>query len=243
MDNRNSKNSQNFITSRKYINDILKETSIGADDNIIEIGTGKGHFTKQLSNIARFVTGVEIDKSLYRNLKKDIELSNNVELVNKDILKYQFPKCKKYKVFGNIPYNISTEIVKKILYEGNAEYNYLIVEYGFAKRIMDKRRALGLLLLTKLDVEILKVIPNTYFHPKPRVESALILLKQHKSLIQKRDKKLYQFFVYKWVNKEYKQLFTKNQFNKALKNAKVKNINEMTNEQFISIFHSYKLFN
>ncbi|MDW4413378.1 rRNA adenine N-6-methyltransferase family protein [Staphylococcus saprophyticus] len=48
MDNRNSKNSQNFITSRKYINDILKETSIGADDNIIEIGTGKGHFTKQL---------------------------------------------------------------------------------------------------------------------------------------------------------------------------------------------------
>ena len=49
--------------------------------------------------------------------------------------------------------------------------------------------------------------------------------------------------MYKWVNKEYKQLFTKNQFNKALKNAKVKNINEMTNEQFISIFHSYKLFN
>ncbi|RIM95532.1 rRNA adenine N-6-methyltransferase family protein, partial [Staphylococcus shinii] len=165
MNNKNPKNSQNFITSQKHINEILNETNIGIDDNIIEIGTGKGHFTKYMSNIARFITSIEIDKALYCNLKNDISLSTNIELVNKDILIYEFPKYKQYKVFGSIPYNISTEIVKKILYESNAEYNYLNVEFGFAKRIMDKKRALALLLLPKIDIESLKVILNSYFHP------------------------------------------------------------------------------
>ncbi|WP_436957312.1 23S ribosomal RNA methyltransferase Erm [Staphylococcus sp. AS1337] len=243
MNNKNPKNSQNFMTSQKHIYEILNETSICTDDNIIEIGTGKGHFTKQISNIAMFVTGIEIDKTLYSNLKNDIDCSANIKLVNKDILDYQFPENRQYKIFGNIPYNISTEIVKKIFYESNAKYNYLIVELGFAKRIMDKKRALSLLLLSEMDIEILKVIPNSYFHPKPKVDSALILLKQHKSLISKKDKNLYHFFVYKWTNKDYKQLFTKNQFNKALKHANIQDINEISKEQFISIFHSYKLFN
>ncbi|HJF23209.1 MAG TPA: hypothetical protein K8U93_13810, partial [Mammaliicoccus lentus] len=84
---------------------------------------------------------------------------------------------------------------------------------------------------------------NKYFHPKPKVESALILLKKHKPLISAKDEKIYQFFVYKWVNKEYKKLFTKNQFKKALKNANVQNLNKISKQQFISIFYSYKLFN
>ena len=243
MNNKNPKDTQNFITSKKCINEILKNIIITADDNIVEIGTGKGHFTKALSKVVKSVIGVEIDKSLYYNLKKDSKLQDNIQLINQDILNFQFPDNKDYKIFGSIPYNISTEIIKKILYESKAEYNYLIVELGFAKRIQDKNKALSLLLLPKMDVEILKVIPNKYFHPKPKVESALILLKKHKPLISAKDEKNYQFFVYKWVNKEYKKLFTKNQFKKALKNANVQNLNKISKHQFISIFYSYKLFN
>lgn len=243
MNNKNPKNSQNFITSHKYIADILKETNINHNDFVIEIGTGKGHFTKQLSNKARFVKSIEIDNDLYYKLKNDNRLEKNVELVNKNILDYRFSKNKQYKVFGNIPYNISTEIVKKIVFESNAKYTYLIVELGFAKRIIDKKRALGLLFLSKTDIQILKVIPSDYFHPRPRVESALILLKRHKPLIPKSEERLYHFFVYKWVNKEYDRLFTKNQFNKALKHARVHDINDISKEQLISIFQSYKLFN
>ncbi|MCJ1762476.1 23S ribosomal RNA methyltransferase Erm [Mammaliicoccus sciuri] len=243
MNNKNPKNSQNFITSHKYIVDILKETNINHNDFVIEIGTGKGHFTKQLSNKARFVKSIEIDKGLYHKIKNDDSLGKNVELVNKNILDYLFSENKQYKIFGNIPYNISTEIVKKIVFESNAKYTYLIVELGFAKRIMDKNRALGLLILAQIDIHILKTIPNYYFHPKPRVESALILLKRHKPLVFKNEERLYRFFVYKWVNKEYNRLFTKNQFNKALKHARVQDINDISKEQIISIFQSYKLFN
>ena len=50
-------------------------------------------------------------------------------------------------------------------------------------------------------------------------------------------------FVMKWVNKEYEKLFTKNQFNKALKHARIYDINNISFEQFVSLFNSYKIFN
>ncbi|MDN6607835.1 MAG: 23S rRNA (adenine(2058)-N(6))-methyltransferase Erm(G), partial [Tetragenococcus halophilus] len=50
-------------------------------------------------------------------------------------------------------------------------------------------------------------------------------------------------FVYSWVNKEYRKLFTNNQFKKAVKYAQINDLNKVTKEQFISIFNSYKLFN
>ncbi|HFD0542408.1 TPA: rRNA adenine N-6-methyltransferase family protein, partial [Enterococcus faecium] len=55
--------------------------------------------------------------------------------------------------------------------------------------------------------------------------------------------KLYKYFVSKWVNREYRQLFTKNQFRQAMKHAKVNNLSTITYEQVLSIFNSYLLFN
>ncbi|HFD1815955.1 rRNA adenine N-6-methyltransferase family protein, partial [Streptococcus suis] len=51
------------------------------------------------------------------------------------------------------------------------------------------------------------------------------------------------YFVSKWVNREYRQLFTKNQFHQAMKHAKVNNLSTITYEQVLSIFNSYLLFN
>ena len=57
------------------------------------------------------------------------------------------------------------------------------------------------------------------------------------------SKELYTYFVSKWVNREYRQLFTKNQFHQAMKHAKVNNLSTVTYEQVLSIFNSYLLFN
>ncbi|MDK6689737.1 23S rRNA (adenine(2058)-N(6))-methyltransferase Erm(B), partial [Aerococcus urinae] len=52
----------------------------------------------------------------------------------------------------------------------------------------------------------------------------------------------YRFFVYKWVNREYHVLFTKNQLRQVLKHANVTDLDKLSNEQFLSVFNSYKLF-
>src|SRR5699024_11338703 len=53
---------------------------------------------------------------------------------------FKFPKNQSYKIFGNIPYNISTDIIRKVVFESIADESYLIVEYGFAKRLLNTKR-------------------------------------------------------------------------------------------------------
>lgn len=111
--------------------------------------------------------------------KEAVNPSENIKVIQTDILKFSFPKHINYKIFGNIPYNISTDIVKKIAFESNSKYSYLIVENGFAKRLQNTKRALGLLLMVELDIRVLKKVPRAYFHPKPNVDSVLIVLERH----------------------------------------------------------------
>lgn len=117
------------------------------------------------------------------------------------------------------------------------------MEYGFAKRLLNTNRSLALFLMTEVDISILSKIPREYFHPKPRVNSSLIVLKRHPSKISLKDRKKYENFVMKWVNKEYRKLFSKNQFYQALKYARIDDLNNISFEQFLSLFNSYKLFN
>ena len=117
------------------------------------------------------------------------------------------------------------------------------MEYGFAKRLLNTNRSLALFLMTEVDISILSKIPREWFHPKPKVNSVLIKLTRHTTDVPDKYWKLYTYFVSKWVNREYRQLFTKNQFHQAMKHAKVNNLSTVTYEQVLSIFNSYLLFN
>src|SRR5699024_12525739 len=97
----------------------------------------------------------------------------------------------------------------------------LIVEYGFAKRLLNTKRSLALLLIAEADISILSMVPREYFHRKPKVNSSLIRLNSKKSRISYRDNHKYNYIVMQRVNKEYKKLLTKNQFNKSLKHARI----------------------
>ncbi|WP_077318133.1 23S ribosomal RNA methyltransferase Erm [Virgibacillus proomii] len=243
MNKVNIKDSQNFITSKYHIEKIMKQIDLNENDNIFEIGAGKGHFTIELVNRCNYVTAIEIDPKLCGVTQDKLLNYANYQIVNDDILKFNFPKHKSYKIFGSIPYNISTSIIRKIVYESTATVSYLIVEYGFAKRLLNTNRSLALLLMAEVDISILAKIPRHYFHPKPKVDSSLIVLKRKPIKMSYQDRKKYKYFVMKWVNKEYKKLFTKNQFNKALKHAKINDLKNVNYEQFLSLFTSYKLFN
>lgn len=130
-----------------------------------------------------------------------------------------------------------------MVFESRASDIYLIVEEGFYKRTLDIHRTLGLLLHTQVSIQQLLKLPAECFHPKPKVNSVLIKLTRHTTDVPDKYWKLYTYFVSKWVNREYRQLFTKNQFHQAMKHAKVNNLSTITYEQVLSIFNSYLLFN
>ncbi|EHT52509.1 rRNA adenine N-6-methyltransferase [Staphylococcus aureus subsp. aureus CIG547] len=93
----------------------MNHTNISKQDNVIEIGSGKGHFTKELVKMSRSVTAIEIDGGLCQVTKEAVNPSENIKVIQTDILKFSFPKHINYKIYGNIPYNISTDIVQKKL--------------------------------------------------------------------------------------------------------------------------------
>lgn len=243
MNKKNIKVSQNFITSKYCIGKILNQISLNVKDHVFEIGAGKGHFTLELVKRCNYVTAIEMDPRLCDIINNKLLNYSNYQIVNADILQFKFPSQKPYKIYGNIPYNISTSIVRKIVLESTAAVSYLIVEDGFAKRLLNTNRSLALHLMTEVDISILAKIPRGHFHPKPKVDSVLIMLKRKSTKMSSKERKLYEYFVMKWVNKEYKKLFTKNQFNKALKHAGINDIKNVEFDQFLSLFNSYKLFN
>src|SRR5699024_1007015 len=143
----------------------------------------------------------------------------------------------------NIPYNISTDIIRKVVFESIADESYLIVEYGFAKRLLNTKRSLALLLMAEVDISILSMVPREYFHPKPKVNSSLIRLNRKKSRISYKEKQMYKCFLMKCGNKAYKIICTKNQLNGSLKHAGIDVLNNSSFEEFLALFNSYKLFN
>lgn len=220
--NKNIKYSQNFLTSEKVLNQIIKQLNLKETDTVYEIGTGKGHLTTKLAKISKQVTSIELDSHLFNLSSEKLKLNTRVTLIHQDILQFQFPNKQRYKIVGNIPYHLSTQIIKKVVFESRASDIYLIVEEGFYKRTLDIHRTLGLLLHTQVSIQQLLKLPAECFHPKPKVNSVLIKLTRHTTDVPDKYWKLYTYFVSKWVNREYRQLFTKNQFHQAMKHAKVK---------------------
>src|SRR5699024_4178607 len=143
MNKKNIKDSQNFITSKRNVDKIMTNISLNEHDNIFEIGSGKTHFILELVQMYNFITAINIDHKLCNSTENKLVNHDNFQFLNKYILQFKFPKNQFYKIFGSIPYNISTDIIRKVVFESIADESYLIVEYGFAKRLLNTKRSLA----------------------------------------------------------------------------------------------------
>ncbi len=97
--NKNIKYSQNFLTSEKVLNQIIKQLNLKETDTVYEIGTGKGHLTTKLAKISKQVTSIELDSHLFNLSSEKLKLKQ-----------FQFPNKQRYKIVGNIPYHLSTHV-------------------------------------------------------------------------------------------------------------------------------------
>ena len=165
--------SQNFLTSRRTIDRLIRIAGIRKDDTVLEIGAGKGHITKALANACCRVISYEIDPRLYERLK---ELPDNVRLYCGDFLKCRLPK-EPYRVFANIPFSITTDIVRKLTEADPLPQGmWLIMEKGAAKRFcgIPKESTASLLIRPWYDTKIVYHFRREDFHPAPNVDAVMV---------------------------------------------------------------------
>jgi len=218
---------QNFLIDQKIIDQILNIIEI-KNKNILEVGPGTGNLTSAiLNNRPKKLIVIEKDIELASLLKKTFE--NKIIIMNKDILKVNenLLDNQLLTVFGNLPYNISTEILCKWILNLNNEnfwFDYLILMFQkeVADRIISDFNSksygrLSILANWKLDIEkICDVKPSSFF-PKPKIDSSVLFFKPKKKFFSLNNASNLEkitriFFMHrrKMIKKPYNQLFNGN---------------------------------
>ena len=172
--------SQNFLTSGQVIRRVVGLANLRADDHVIEIGPGKGHITGALLLRCGQVTAVELDPVLYTYLQGKFADSPNLRLVRGDFLALPLPKGH-YKVFANIPFSRTTDIVRKLaLSPRPPEEAWLVMEKGAAKRFLGRphENLSSLSLKPWFEGEVLYHFRREDFHPMPAADAVLLHLKR-----------------------------------------------------------------
>ena len=186
---------QNLLKSKSAINKIILSSDLNKDDVVLEIGPGEGILTEQILKIVKKVFVVEKDDRLIPFLKEkfDKEIKEEkLEIIHGDILEENLNFLpKKYKLVANIPYYITGQIIRKFLENPPAETQpsliTLLVQKEVAERIVarparrgggDKKESL-LSISVKVygDPKIEGAVPRGSFSPIPKVDSAIISIK------------------------------------------------------------------
>ena len=179
---------QNFLKSIPALNAIIKAGEVTAADTVLEIGPGKGALTAKLLENAGQVIAIEKDRELLEFLRgkfaTEIE-SKKLILIEGDVLEF-LPSThnlepKTYKIIANIPYNITGAILKKFLTDAaQPELMVLMVQNEVAQRIVardSKESILSISVKAYGEPKLVMKVPARYFSPAPKVDSAVISIK------------------------------------------------------------------
>ena len=174
---------QNFLIDDDVIDIITNLGNINKNSTILEIGPGTGNLTEKLiSKKPKRLILVEKDKNLSKNLKT--KFNGNVEVINKDFLDLPITdlKCKNLSIFGNLPYNVASEILVKII-KSNESFYYEKLVFMFqkevAERIIAKQNTknysrISIISQWKLNIRKIKDISPNSFYPRPKVQSSIL---------------------------------------------------------------------
>ncbi|MBU0999228.1 ribosomal RNA small subunit methyltransferase A [Patescibacteria group bacterium] len=189
---------QNFLKSEMILRKIVEAGEIKRKDVILEIGPGRGALTKQLLGSSDQVLAIEKDRELIEFLKEKFkkEIEDNppshkatdgqrkLILINEDILDFNLKYkllAKSYKLIANIPYNITGAILKKFLTtENQPESMILMVQHEVATRILARNKKESILSISVKaygEPKMVAKVDKRYFSPAPKVNSAIISIK------------------------------------------------------------------
>ncbi len=217
---------QNFLNDKIILEKIVNIISI-RDKNILEIGPGTGNLTAFiLEKSPKKIFVIEKDNNLALYLKD--KFKNQLTLINEDVLKIDETKISEDKltVFGNLPYNISTEILSKWIISLKCDFWFDHLILMFQKEVADRIVAkfntsnysrLTILANWKLHVKKICNIKPEAFTPKPKIESSLLLFTPKQTIFKFKDPRNLEkvtriFFSHrrKMLKKPFNQLFDGN---------------------------------
>ena len=226
---------QNFLVDRNILEKITNITQI-TDKTILEIGPGTGNLTSFiLKKKPKKIFVVEKDENLANYLEETFK--DQLTIINDDVLKINESSLFKSKVtvFGNLPYNISTEILSKWITNSSKNFWFNNLILMFQKEVADRIIAkfntsnygrLSIISNWKLNIEKICDIKPECFSPRPKIDSSLLFFSPKKDFFKIKNPKNLEkvtrvFFNQrrKMLKKPYNQLFNGNQ--KVLNKLKI----------------------
>jgi len=172
---------QHFLLDSNILRKIVDCSGITANDTVVEIGPGLGTLTRLLSECAKKVMTIEIDKGLVAKLLKTFSETPNVEVISADALKFPYETINgTFKVVANIPYYITTPILFRLLeFREKIQGMTLLLQKEVAERVVASPcgKDYGILsiiaqLYTKPELKFL--VRKGAFSPPPDVDSAVV---------------------------------------------------------------------
>jgi len=173
---------QNFLIDDQIVNRIVATISPKKNDNIVEIGPGKGALTFPLLEHLDYLSVIEIDRDLISLLKS--KKQEKLIIYEADALTFDYGVISNnLRIVGNLPYNISSPLLFHLLLSKNQIIDMtFMLQKEVADRIVAKHGSktygrLSVMMQTFFEVELMFTVPKESFDPKPKIESAILYLK------------------------------------------------------------------
>ena len=218
---------QNFLIDREVLENIVSITDI-TNKEVLEIGPGSGNLTTYiLKKKPKKLYVVEKDDDLAILLKEKFD--TEIEIINDDILKVSESNISEQKlsVFGNLPYNISTEILSKWILNIGSNFWFDSLVLMFQKEVADRIISefnnsnygrLSILSSWKLNVKKILDIKPQSFSPRPKIDSSLLLFTPKENFFKLKDPKNLEKITRIFFSQRRKML--KKPFNQVFDNGK-----------------------
>jgi len=220
---------QHFLKSAKIAQSIVSAAKITKNENVLEIGTGKGILTTLLCKTAKQVVSFEKDRELYKSAVANMSNITNLKLRQGD----GFKSNENFSVFvSNLPYSKSRDAIEWLI-QKKFSRAVIMVQKEFAEKLETKskkeRKAISILTQHALEIEPIANVQKTNFFPQPKVNSVVLKIKSKRKISKDLIKVVNKLFSYR--RKTLHKILL--QFNKSYDSTK--RLDELDGDEIIKI--------
>jgi 16S rRNA (adenine1518-N6/adenine1519-N6)-dimethyltransferase len=209
---------QNFLSDANVTRKVVSAAALSPDDVVVEVGPGFGALTFGLAEAAAHVVAVELDSGIARAFREEYGEPEGITLVEADILHFDLQgaaaehRANKLVVVGNIPYNVTSPLVRRLVDERECVARCLLmVQSEVGERIASEpgdSDYSGLSVVTRYHARVRRLftVRKTCFHPRPKVDSGVIEIVPASDLDRRSDPDTFESVVHAAFGKRRKML-------------------------------------